>query len=165
MLSFLLWTRTRYGGYDTALHHLLKLPGPPQHPVPFATRHAQPILVRHYANLAIAESSTDQERGSRMDPWPPGHEAFLCSDTVRQLAALEITSGSAAHHAAVLRSENTPLSVPVLLLGSLRARGDFSLLSLSLVEDTSAPKKYRWTVSDTQFFNIHKPLFPAPAAR
>jgi hypothetical protein len=152
-----------FDGYHQTLQKLLELPGPPQHPVPFATSQAQTVLVTNYADLS--KDSTD--------PWPPEHEVFLESDASKRLLVLEIACGSAVGHppqfcpkgtrAGESTSTATATRPPVLLPGSLRERGEFSLVEMSLVRDGSnsssrgggGPAKYRWTVRNVEFFNIH----------
>jgi hypothetical protein len=147
-----------------------------QHPVPFATEQAQTILVTHYADLDTYQDVPANGSPSWAidpdQPWPAdGHEAFLNSSLASQLLCLEIASGSSGKRPPEWRKHRNGTSV--LLPGSLRKRGEFSIVSLSVVpvhvdaesadnddadnddEKMSGTTQFVWKVTSVDNHNIH----------
>jgi len=107
-------------------------------------------LITHYEDSAslLGESSVhsiDNEwhpvNGSPLwalekedKPWPVEHSTFLQSSTVQKLMCLEIASGSASRHKPELLVRGKK---QILLPGSLRERGEFCILEVCLVEQSS----------------------------
>jgi len=145
----------RSKGYCATLEQLLKLSPPPQHPVPFKFATAQSILVTHYVDCQPMRATTSDDRGGEAGdseylpangmplwtldkedrPWPVEHAAFLDSVTAQQLLCLEIASGSSARHKPELLHLGKK---PILMPGSLRERGEFCIVEMSLEEDLPA---------------------------
>ncbi|KAL7579417.1 hypothetical protein ACA910_014083 [Epithemia clementina (nom. ined.)] len=71
-------------------------------------------------------------------PWPAaddgGHDGFVQSQAAQTLLCLEIASGSSAHHPAHVEKQG---NVHILFPGSLRTRGDFAVVELSVSTKTS----------------------------
>jgi hypothetical protein len=104
-------------------------------------------------------------------PWPVNHQDFLVDDNTSRLLCFEIASGSAVSHPAEWRnpsngksrdgirstvgSSNTAHG-PVLIPGSLRERGEFSIVTVSLVEQNANTehRRYAWEVRSVDFYNI-----------
>jgi hypothetical protein len=103
------------------------------------------------------------------------HNKFLMSSIVQQHLCFEISTGlpmsthtpewiprsSAKHMASQGLNEDddtrSKLVGPVLFPGSLRENGDFCILQLSLVEQSSfSPRKYAWEVQKVNFHTINK---------
>ena len=142
-------------GYFPTLLRLLKLAPAPNNPLPFARSLSQSILVTHYVDFQdIVDENNDHchmENGysvhlsedeplngspswaiERHSPWPSpsdDRDDFVKSKVVQQLLCLEIASGSAAHHLPHLQKRG---NVNVLFPGSLRTRGNFAIVDLSV---------------------------------
>lgn len=150
-------------GYCSTLGRLLGLAPPIHNAFPFATDQAQTILVTHYADL---DSYDDVPANGSPSwaiepdlPWPmQDHDTFLNSITVKEMLCLEIASGSSSKRPPELRKH--PSGTSLLLPGSLRERGEFALVDLTVVpaskEDgsDSVANKFVWKVSNVDFHNI-----------
>ena len=100
-------------------------------------------------------------------PWPMGHQQFLRNDDDNQSSdflCLEIASGAAPWHAAQwIRDTSTTMTTnkttkDVLLPGSLRERGEFSLVELGLVEEQSRKgvrRSFGWKVVNVEFHQLN----------
>ena len=106
-------------------------------------------------------------------PWPIDHNQFLMEDTTSRHLCFEIASGCAVSHPAawINKNEETVGNVgsrscpgvrsrycsrgPVLLPGSLRERGEFSIVKVALVEQsTKMEQRFAWEVQNVEFYNI-----------
>ena len=105
-------------------------------------------------------------------PWPVNHQEFLQDDNTSRLLCFEIASGSAVSHPAEWRNPShgttrdgvrstagngtSSASGPVLIPGSLRERGEFSIVTVSLVEQSAntEPRRFAWEVRSVDFYNI-----------
>jgi hypothetical protein len=105
-------------------------------------------------------------------PWPVGHDSFLNSPLAQQNLCFEIASGPLSKSAPEWisgcapfdrdRDENNNIdratTGPVLLPGSLRERGDFCIVRLSLIEQTLkniSVRKYAWEVQNVDFHTVN----------
>lgn len=158
-------------GYCSTLARLLQIAPPVRHPVPFATQQAQTVLVTHYADLDTYQDVPANGSPSWAiepdQPWPAdGHDAFLKSTLASQLLCLEIASGSSGKRPPEWRKH--PNGTSVLLPGSLRKRGEFSLVTLSVVpvradeesphtdgEKMAETTQFVWKVTSIDNHNIH----------
>lgn len=136
--------------------------------LPFATDRAQTILVTHYADLdSYDEMPANGSPSWAIEPdlpWPvQDHDTFLNSILVRELLCLEIASGSSAKRPPELRKH--PSGTNVLLPGSLRERGEFSLVDLTVVpakhggsvrspSGSDDVNQFVWKVTNVVFHNI-----------
>jgi hypothetical protein len=135
-----------------------------------------------------ADDSKRKAHSTTSAPWPSsGHEDFIRSEATQQHLCFEIASGSAAHIApkwimsrtddcATGQFDETFHSAPraddsngnfharslgpVLLPGSLRERGEFSIVQLSLVEQKPPgrhllPRRFAWKVQNVDFHHIN----------
>lgn len=135
----------------------------------------------------ISTSSQDKKSPSRVDvnddddddnsstgssgirPWPPEHSKFMDSSLVQEHLALEIASGGGtSQRPKDIQKGNVRIVIP----GSLRERGEFCLVDMSLVEQAviksmaavtastpTAPKKkksYAWSVRNVEFHNMER---------
>lgn len=120
--------------------------------------------------IVIEEESSSNPGLSTSLPWPIDHDSFLESVIAQQHLCLEIASGSASRHAPEWISNGTALSAtgtrtrrntsegPVLLPGSLRERGEFCILQLSLVEKapgSMSSRRFAWEVQLVAFHRIN----------
>lgn len=109
-------------------------------------------------------------------PWPNDHNEFLMDNSTSRHLCFEIASGSAVSHpAAWLNNNNNKERVrsvesrsiasvgssgcskgPVLLPGSLRERGEFSIIKVALVEQSTKreQRQFAWEVQNVDFYNI-----------
>jgi hypothetical protein len=155
-------------GYCSSIEGLVQLAPPTNHPVPFAFSAAQTILVTHYVDCsteqpAITESgSFDDDHQSLPRPWPTQPQAsFISSDSAQKpLLCLEIASGSAANHMPELMEQG---GSQVLLPGSLREFGEFSIVELALSPSkhaasanskTSKQRTFAWKVQKVDFHRL-----------
>lgn len=110
-----------------------------------------------------------KETASR-SPWPIDHDQFLANTSTQQHLCLEIAGGSAAIHppawiCSTARSkiggsnQQSAKESSVLLPGSLRERGEFCILQLSLVENKqieSSPRpRFSWEVLQVDFHQVN----------
>lgn len=133
----------------------------------------------------ISTSSQDKKSPSRVDvdddddnsstgsngirPWPPEHSKFMDSSLVQEHLALEIASGGGtSQRPKHIQKGNVRIVIP----GSLRERGEFCLVDMSLMEQAviksmaaatastaTAPKKkksYAWSVRNVEFHNMER---------
>jgi len=110
----------------------------------------------------------DDEVESFDPPWPPAHEPFCALPHIQEHVLLEIAAGRNSRGKAV-----RPMELPkgptmrVVLPGSLRERGEFCLVDVAFMKNTtpsggassataSASKQedYRWRVRRTRFQTI-----------
>lgn len=163
-------------GYFSTLSRLLRLPAhtstnnaSSSTEIPLKAAQPQSVLVTHYVDsLALTRFDSSADSNPTM-PWPIKLESGSSSSNDRQdfydsnsnLVCLEIASGSSrsipAQWIQSPFSENRPdLKANVLLPGSLRERGEFSLVYMGLVETCNdrdpSEKRFEWKVLD---INIH----------
>jgi hypothetical protein len=83
----------------------------------------------HDASLRKNSDTTTVENEPK--PWPMEHETFVDTALVQQFLCLEIASGAAAKHKPeIIKRGKSQLLLP----GSLRERGEFCILEVSLEE-------------------------------
>jgi hypothetical protein len=111
----------------------------------------------------------DDEEESFDPPWPLEHEAFCAEPLVQEHVVLEIAAGLNSKGYTAQAMEVSKGNIKVVLPGSLRERGEFCLVDVAFMKDTStatsngtnAAKKapsgtttadnYRWMVRQTRF--------------
>jgi hypothetical protein len=173
-------------GYCSTLSKLLKLAPKQDQSILFRSPSdkGQSILITHYMDcrslLQQGDDSLDdlsdfqedgypsagpEETKETSMPWPRDHDAFLESTLAQHHLCLEIASGSAADHVpALIRKGNGNKKVgPVLLPGSLRQRGEFCIVQLSLVEQAAGeaeqrraePLRFAWEVANVDFHRVN----------
>ncbi|CAB9498371.1 expressed unknown protein [Seminavis robusta] len=101
-------------------------------------------------------------------PWPPDHSNFVGSSLVQEHLALEIASGGGVSQRP---KEVQKGNVRIVIPGSLRERGEFCLVDMSLVEQavkknmttaaSSPPAKkikptFAWRVGSVEFHNMER---------
>lgn len=158
-------------GYYPTLSRLLRLAAPNDSKtaassteIQFKATHPQSILVTHYVDSYAITTEVDNITDSKPTmPWPTKHDSETSSSVDREefyesnnnLMCLEIASGSShSNPAQWIQSpfikSRPDLKANVLLPGSLRERGEFSLVHLGLVEtcnESDANKKcFEWKV-------------------
>lgn len=146
-------------GFCSTLERLLHLgPAPPSHaPLEFHTLQSQSILVTHYVDLDDKKNDADCDTSTTTKeaplPWPRDHASFCTAND--SLLCLEIASGSSPQHPARLIRQGT---VPILLPGSLRERGEFCLLDLSLSERRhhASERRFAWKVNNVNFHRVQR---------
>jgi hypothetical protein len=123
-------------------------------------------------NKANGSASSNNRHDSLPKPWPPEHSSFLNSSSVQEHLALEIASGGGVSQRP---KEVQKGNVRVVIPGSLRERGEFCLVDMSLVElavkknmtaaassastPTSATKKkstFAWRVRSVEFHSMER---------
>jgi len=125
------------------------------------------------AAAVVEDDEDDAKAGSSAVPWPSNHSEFLRSESTASLLCLEIASGSAVNHPAAWISSKHDTSArkgtssigrnsrgPVLLPGSLRERGEFSILTLALVEQPAKTqgeqqRRFAWGVQSVDFHHLN----------
>ncbi|GAX19255.1 hypothetical protein FisN_4Lh159 [Fistulifera solaris] len=135
--------------------------------IPWKAAQPQSILVTHYVDsLAITSCNDSSPDGSNPTmPWPAGstNDRNDFFDANRELMCLEIASGSSRSVPAQWIQSPLPKDKPnwkanVLLPGSLRERGEFSLVHLGVVEtsDNRTPNEtlFEWKVMDIKIHCI-----------
>lgn len=99
-------------------------------------------------------------------PWPPEHSKFLDSPMIQEHLALEIASGGGtSQRPKDIQKGNVRIVIP----GSLRERGEFCLVDMSLIDQVvmksiatastaSSPTKMKksWSVSNVEFHNMER---------
>lgn len=103
-------------------------------------------------------------------PWPPEHSKFMDSSLVQEHLALEIASGGGrSQRPKDIQKGNVRIVIP----GSLRERGEFCLVDMSLMEkvvmksmaaaatvSTASPpmkkKSFAWSVRNVEFHNMER---------
>jgi len=99
-------------------------------------------------------------------PWPIDHGEFLRDASTSRLLCLEIASGSAVSHPAAWISDSASpngshgggggnSNGPLLLPGSLRERGEFSILTVALIEQSDKTEQQRRFAWEVQSVDIH----------
>jgi len=160
-------------------HHTHQSPGK----LSFSASRAQSILITHFVDPG-PRNSINELSGTRQDdnsplsdladdsvlqnenygmPWPKESERYFEyfeSTVAKELFCLEIASGSSTQHEAqILKRGNTQVLMP----GSLRKRGEFSILNLSLVPVEEGKKyatarsktRFHWKVRTVDFHNLN----------
>ena len=103
---------------------------------------------------------------SGIRPWPPEHSKFVDSPLVQEHLALEIASGGGtSQRPKDIQKGNVRIVIP----GSLRERGEFCLVDMSLMEqavmksmaaNTASPKKkkstFAWSVRNVEFHSMER---------
>ena len=170
-------------GYFPTLTRLMKLAPPSNNldnttgapSVPFRSPLAQTILISHYVDSPVITKRNRDDTVSRPLPWPMQTERnqtatadraeFL--EQSREQLCLEIAGGSAGYHSAQWIKSSKRRS-DVLLPGSLRQRGEFSLVYIGLVpaaESSSTSRRklggsdtgnqYTWQVLNVDFHRLN----------
>jgi hypothetical protein len=117
-------------------------------------------------------SSSSSQHDALPKPWPPEHSGFLNSSSVQEHLALEIASGGGVSQRP---KEVQKGNVRIVIPGSLRERGEFCLVDMSLVEhavkknmtaatasptSTKSTKKkkstFAWRVRSVEFHNMER---------
>jgi hypothetical protein len=154
--------------YYSTLSRLLHLPthnasktAAPSTEIPWKAPQPQSILVTHYVDSPAITRCDDSSPSNPRMPWPAGSDRQDFYDTNRELLCLEIASGSSRYHPAqwIQSPKDKPdWKTNVLLPGSLRERGEFSLVHLGLVEtrDDQSPNetRFEWKVMDIHIHRI-----------
>lgn len=153
---------SRSKGYISTLKRLLTLAPPSKNAVPFAPSQSQSILVTHYVdyshNIEDLDGPINGSPSWAVEPpkaWPFGHDDFCDALETQQLMSLEIASGTCATQKAEMKQRG---NVQILLPGSLRARGEFSIVDLAVQPSRTESKrktKFVWQVTNVDFHNMY----------
>lgn len=114
------------------------------------------------------EDDDNNSTGSNgIRPWPPEHSKFVDSPLAQEHLALEIASGGGtSQRPKDIQKGNVRIVIP----GSLRERGEFCLVDMSLMEQvvmksmaaasTASPKQkkstFAWSVRNVEFHNMER---------
>ena len=114
---------------------------------------SQSILVSHFVEFSKEEnddgkSDSPDKQAEDVAAWPAHHDRF-CREQ-EDLLSLEIASGCSSAPARLLEQGN----VPILLPGSLRQRGEFCLLDLSLKRGED--RRFAWRVQDVDIRRVQR---------
>jgi hypothetical protein len=127
----------------------------------------------HIHSLPLEDSeSNDADEECFDPPWPSEHEAFCALPLIQEHVVLEIAAGLNSKGLTARPMEIPKGKMKVILPGSLKERGEFCLVDVAFMEDTSTtvptarpaqgglakslpknslPCKYRWMVRQTHF--------------
>jgi hypothetical protein len=134
--------------------------------IPWKASRPQSIMVTHYVDsLALTKCDDSSPDSNPTMPWPTtsANDRQDFYDANRELMCLEIASGSSRSNPAQWIQSPFPEDKPnwkanVLLPGSLRERGEFSLVHLGLIETsgdrTSNATQFEWKVMDIHIHRI-----------
>jgi len=94
--------------------------------------------------------STSASTKNKSPPWPPEHSDFLKDPLVQEHLILQIAAGDSLE-----ASHTTKSGVCMLVPGSLRHRGDYALVQVSLLPRKGDSSSYQWAVRRMQLEQIH----------
>jgi len=133
---------------------------------PAEVSHATSSINRALSKDEAEDDDDNDSIGAGDRPWPPEHSNFIESSLVQEHLALEIASGGGVSQRP---KEMQKGNVRIVIPGSLRERGEFCLVDMSLMEQTvkknmtastasPATKKstFAWRVRSVEFHNMER---------